>query len=275
MHFGKKSNKYPNMQDDYTLLIQGPANTITTLALNAYAQSHTNIVWSTWNDPATESILDRIPTSIKVIQTDVLLNSNLKNIDNNQSKYLQMVTSTKGLENITTPYTIKLRSDEFYSNLDPFINAFKINKIFTNNIFFRKTKTCVYHPSDHLMSGKTEWLLNMFKESKIECETESPKKRALKAYKTICNRTQRWYRNQYSPNYIVPELHLALNHMINRGETFQEKHLVDVNSTCKKHFDVVSCDQLGQYLITWDGQSYTNIARIFDPKKDIMTMNDL
>jgi len=92
--------------------------------------------------------------------------------NNAQNRYLHFFSVSLGLELCTTPYAIKLRSDEFYSNLQPFIDAVREtkNKIVTNDIFFRKQKEYPIHPSDHLVGGETELMRSVFSLAKSYCE---------------------------------------------------------------------------------------------------------
>ena len=63
---------------------------------------------------------------------------------------------------IQSEFAIKLRSDEFYSNLDKEILTLPETKVTTSNIFERDIHYKPFHLSDHIIIGKTLLLKNAF-----------------------------------------------------------------------------------------------------------------
>ena len=105
---------------------------------------HGYLVCSTWN----------IHKCVEEVKQHVID----KDIYNNQNVFFQNLTILMGLTCVHTEYTIKVRSDEIYTNLIPFIRSVLMNprKITTLNIFLRKTDWFPFHISDHIMGGKTK-----------------------------------------------------------------------------------------------------------------------
>jgi hypothetical protein len=162
-------------QNNFTLLIQGPISLYTVFMLYKYKDAFPIVV----SAPKPKNVKDS--KIVEEIQSIAGSDSNLslflyeqewpKDIYNEQNRYGQFFSTSLGLQACYTDYTIKIRSDEFYSNLEPFIEAVLDNttKLVTNDVFFRNS-TMPFHPSDHLMGGKTTLLKSIFNTSKLFCE---------------------------------------------------------------------------------------------------------
>jgi hypothetical protein len=150
--------------NDFTLVIQGPLhkNSIHG-ALNNYSEYTDNIIFSHWKTD-------------NVSMFDELRNKNIlfrgvgstphKNFNafNNQNVYYQVYTTLAGMEIVTTPYVIKLRSDQWYGDLVPFFEQVRRepSKYTCANLHFRPDNLYKYHPSDKLIGGRTVDLLKTF-----------------------------------------------------------------------------------------------------------------
>lgn len=150
--------------NDFTLVFQGPLhqNFIYGL-LNNYKEYTDNIVVSHWDSDN----LDLLEYFTEYnIQPTLVTNKSHKayNAYNNQNVYYQVYTTLSGLEKVTTPYVLKLRTDQWYGNLEPFLNAVRQepNKFICTNLHFRPDHICKYHPSDKLIGSNTQDLLKTF-----------------------------------------------------------------------------------------------------------------
>jgi len=150
--------------NDFTLVFQGPLhqNFIYGL-LNNYKEYTDNIVVSHWDSDN----LDLLEYFTEYdIQSTLVTNKSHKayNAYNNQNVYYQVYTTLSGLEKVTTPYVLKLRTDQWYGNLEPFFNAVRQepNKFICTNLHFRPDHICKYHPSDKLIGSNTQDLLKTF-----------------------------------------------------------------------------------------------------------------
>jgi hypothetical protein len=125
---------------------------------------HANVVISTWVD--TKVDFSNIPQTYNVVLTKLPSEGGHQNIN------YQILSTLKGLQFVKTDYVIKLRGDEYYSNLDyvAYEVAMNPNKIHCSSIFFRHWTFMEYHISDHIISGTTDNLKLMFESSKFNLE---------------------------------------------------------------------------------------------------------
>jgi len=140
---------------------------------------------------------------------------------------LQLVSTIEGLKRVKTKYSIKVRGDEFYNYTRLMELVLKNeNKIIVAPIFFRKMsyRNHRYHISDHLMAGKTDYLLNMFETAKLK------------------------YESTMSHDY-CKEWGLTMAHMWNMGfDKFNDLSLG--KEEMKKMFGIIAMDELKPYRVT-------------------------
>lgn len=153
---------------DVTIIIQG---LITQETYNFYVQSYPQIpiVISTWVNHNLD--LSYFPPNVRLVISK-------PPIDSGPQKMNYQFTSTlNGLMMVDTEYAIKVRGDEYYSNLNsikPIIEK-TTNKIYCSPIWFRHFKQWKYHISDHIIAGKTKNLKDMFKSAKVGYDSKSIK----------------------------------------------------------------------------------------------------
>ena len=94
---------------DVTILIQGK---ISQESYNYYVETFPQfpIVISTWSDHTLD--LSYFPNNLQFIQSKLPTDSGEQNMN------YQFVSTINGLNNVTTKYVIKVRGDEYYSNID-------------------------------------------------------------------------------------------------------------------------------------------------------------
>lgn len=117
-----------------------------------------NVVLSTWNDENIQGFV--FPKNwVVLLMPKPERYGNIHNLD------LQVTSTLNGLKYVKTPYTIKVRGDEFYLNLHRFVKEMKLKseQILCGNIFYRALHpNTFYHISDHFLGGTTENLGDMF-----------------------------------------------------------------------------------------------------------------
>ena len=223
----------------FTLLIQGPV--LRNLIVMSNQHKYLDTVVSTWHYPVLEeeaSLFAR--PNLKLIANHT---PDTTQIYNNQNRYFQFKSTYSGLLEVKTEYVIKVRSDEYYFNLNPAAAKFLSdpNKVLTNNVFFRKTKYMPYHPSDHLIVAKTELLKTVYEKCIHQCEKDGDK-------------LEEGYFNQI-PKRLVPEQQFAINVI----KTLEKKSfrlptkfkdLEKMREITRKHFDIINNQQLGKYFVT-------------------------
>lgn len=141
--------------ENVTILIQGK---VTQETYNFYVEKYPQypIVVSTWSDNNLD--LSYFPYNLQVVK------AKLPTIKGEQNMNYQFVSTINGLNCVQTEYVIKVRGDEYYSNIHTIEESIKSNpdKIWSAPIFFRHFKHFKYHISDHIIAGKTQELKFMF-----------------------------------------------------------------------------------------------------------------
>jgi len=146
------------MIEDLTIVIQGRCEE-EQLKLWIDNYSEWNVVLSTWIDFNFD--LD-FPKKWKIIKSQYPIRFvDMQNID------LQIVSTLNGLKEVNTQYAIKVRGDEFFSNLELVYDKMKevYPKVLVSSIFFRPLGLYLYHISDHFICSTTENLKLMFEKT--------------------------------------------------------------------------------------------------------------
>jgi hypothetical protein len=235
---------------DTTLVIQGALKE-ETYKFYCSMYPDTPKVFSTWVNNSREKAW-----SIKQDlhgPNDLFLENKKPNDHGVQNINLQTVSTLSGLHAVSTKYAIKLRGDEWYSNLSLVEELVRDNdeKIHTSSAFFRKWDLCPMHPSDHLMASSTKNLTTMFSSCLISI-----------------------LKNDFYPNInqcvgvlhhnvpMTPECLLAKAYM-----DAKLKKKIYSKEEFKNFFDIVPMDQLRYYKITANGIGKTWYSN-FNPHDD-------
>ena len=148
----------------FTILIQGPVNQVSLDNIKNYQQFGDVIVAT---DKGADADLARVAVDAGVKW--VLYNSpdepeHLEDTSRGSTFYKAINGIYHGLQECQTPYVIKVRSDERYSDLGPLIDLFleDTSKMVCGNIFFKPWKILPYHIGDHLYIASTSKLKNAF-----------------------------------------------------------------------------------------------------------------
>jgi hypothetical protein len=151
-----------------TIVIQGPPSEISLKHIDNY-RKYGEVIYSTYQ-PMPK--IDGLKTVIGNWYNFPVYNFG------NVAK--QVFTTLNGLQVVDTEYVIKVRTDEYYTNLNPFISKMLDNKdkYITNNIFFKGAVEPL-HPSDHMVGGRTELLLTGFSRIRDLLFTIMPENRHL------------------------------------------------------------------------------------------------
>lgn len=148
------------MNNDVSIIIQGPLNKISLGNINNYLKYGKVIISCYENDDLT------------LIKEEVLNNKNVeivknKNIDisqnifNQSNIFFQAYTCYNGAIKSNSKFTIKFRSDAYYSNLDKLMYNIKNypDRIHSLNSFFLRDSYEKFHPSDHMFASKTDFFI--------------------------------------------------------------------------------------------------------------------
>lgn len=138
-----------------SLLIAGPFSLNGLIMVEKYLSKFHSIVISTYLNRDCQYIKELKEkysnlSNIKIIENTL---PKINNYHNSQNIYYQCFSVIKGLECINTQFVIKLRSDEYYTNLDTILKTLPTDKISTNNVFVRDVSYKPFHLSDHMIVG--------------------------------------------------------------------------------------------------------------------------
>jgi hypothetical protein len=200
------------INENFSVLIQGPIheNILKQIKYCRNFIKKENIFYSAWYPVKNEDIII-YNEIINHIGYDNIRHTKLpiiNNIHNFSNIYYQSYNTLEGLYLVKTKYVIKIRSDEFYGNLEPMINYILEcpNKITSINYFFRKNDYVKYHISDHCLGGQTKDLHVMFNHAKLLCENVS-------TYKTT------YFQNN---DEIAPEIILCMGYLQSKGLMYEQ-----------------------------------------------------
>jgi len=178
---------------------------------------------STWKNTIAMLAINNVPDNFIIIENAFPEKCGYQNFN------LQLDSTITGLNKVDTEYVIKMRGDEYYSNIPYLLEKVKEfpELIHTSPVFFRRWKDYKLHISDHLIVGKTEYIKNMFvraKNTKLECQQK-----------------------KFSPEQI-----LTIEYLLSRGmNTLIGSKINDKSKdVMKKYFSVLDLKNLKDYRIT-------------------------
>lgn len=100
-----------------------------------------------------------IPSTWKHLNNfeDVRCKVKKNNYCNIYNVYYQVYTTYDGLKRCTTEYCVKTRCDELYCDWQEYLSNMRRypHKLMCNNVYFYKSRRCVYHASDHIIGCHT------------------------------------------------------------------------------------------------------------------------
>jgi hypothetical protein len=146
---------------------------------------------------------------------------------------LQTLTTLHGLEHVRTPWAIKVRCDEYYSDLGAFIERMKESprKIITNNVFFRKDAIHKFHISDHVIGGRAENMRATFRILKERCLRNEPGQ-------------------PRTPGWMPTEALIATSYLRHLGVEARRDRSKDL---MREYFDLVRVSEMGEFYCAYNG----------------------
>lgn len=142
---------------DCTILLQGR---IDKECFNLWVKNHkdSNVVVSVWEDEDLTKF--KIPKKWKVVINEYPL---FRFREQSNLDY-QIITTLKGIQHVDTKWVIKMRTDEYWSNLDKIYTKMltQPNKLLSGSMYFRKWGLYKFHCSDKIVAGTTDNLRLMF-----------------------------------------------------------------------------------------------------------------
>lgn len=237
--FLRRNNAVP-MFSDITFVIQG-VDVHTTFISSALAFLYGYLIISTWN---TYGNLKQISKHINQCQ-----------LYNNQNIFLQIHSTLLGLQRVTTKNVIKMRADEVFLNLIPFILKMydSPHKIITTNIFIRKTAHFPYHCSDYILGGSKNNIEDMFKNANL----------------LIHNREHTKLPKLFNFHCWVPEQILTVGYLLSHYPLYYILEY-DCATLMNLHFDSIDLHSLNLFQVVFTKWDYDENG-VLGSKKVIIT----
>ena len=245
-----------------TILLQGK---ILQETIDFYIENYptANVVISTWID--SELNFSNLPETYNVILSKLPKEGGHQNIN------YQVKSTVNGLKFIETDYVIKVRGDEYYSNLDYVAYEVAMNsfKIHCSPIFFRHWEFMPYHFSDHIIGGTLKNLKLMFE------STEYNLKHGL-----VYNQ-----RGQERFDFWEPEINLTRSYLMAKEP--KKWGIVDGRQLMVDNFEILDIKRLEPYKIvanifktSWtegfvpeQNYSISNVNKLFLPESAAYDVN--
>lgn len=145
---------------DCTIVLQGRIND-ECLKLWIENYSDKNVILSVWEDEELWKYHFPDNWEIYVNQYPIVRFWEHANLD------YQIITTLRGLNAVKTKYAIKMRCDEYWTNVETIYERVLLNdkKIVSGSMFFREWGMYKFHCSDKILAGTTDNLKCMFNQT--------------------------------------------------------------------------------------------------------------
>ncbi|MFT4967333.1 MAG: hypothetical protein ACI9CD_000334 [Candidatus Deianiraeaceae bacterium] len=221
-----------NMINDVTLLIQGKMHHNILKMVEEYKDIFPNIIISTWKQERDEFAF---PKNVIFIEKEL---PEIHSQFNQVNSYYQISSTLNGLLHIKTKHTLKVRSDEFYSNLDKVVKQYDGRKMLCSNIFFCQiTKKNLFHISDHCFLAATDILKTTFQ--------------ALESYHRNNLDFHNILNNTFSIERRIAVFYLAKKYGYDVNELLK-MNTRECYKTMRKKFNIFDIESLRPYEVKWN-----------------------
>jgi len=168
-------------RQDTTIVLQGyPSIGITERLIETYCLKFDHVIYSTWHDfvrpdahtsQAQARGIIRFCSQFPNIKVVLASLPSTATIWNDRNVYYQAMSTLNGLRLVDTPFTIKVRADYPYDMAESTLTILgkTPDKIVANNVFFLKDWQTKYHPGDHVIAGRTQYLRDGFEIATSRC----------------------------------------------------------------------------------------------------------
>lgn len=223
------------------------------------------VIVSCWDvDP--KHVIDRVPNDVELIVNKLKENDsyNFQNI-----KY-HLESTINGLKRVTTPFAVKVRGDEYFTDLRRFVASvyFHPTKLTVCNFFFRKS--VLFHPSDHMFGGSTKTLTDMFLNSK----------KMLAGYKKNQNVEveELGLSKKYTFKWLTAEMTFCLSYLKTKGidvlSDIKNMTIDEIESyhrnIINQHYKLVRASDLGYFLFRYKSNTDRSGPTAFTNEEDFL-----
>ena len=223
------------------------------------------VIVSCWNvDP--KHIIDKVPNDVELIV------NKLKEDDsyNFQNIKYHLDSTINGLKKVDTPFVVKVRGDEYFTNMKRFVASVYLNpkKLTVCNFFFRKS--VLFHPSDHMFGGSIETLMDMFSNSK----------KMIAGYKKNQNVKveEIGLSKEYTFKWLTAEMTFCLSYLKTKGvdviSDIKGMTTDEISSyhrnIIKQHYSLVRASELGYFLFRFKSNTNREGPTAFTNEEDFV-----
>lgn len=149
----------------FTILIQGPLRNQLSLEAIPFYKKYGKVIFVHYDY---DDMREYEKLGVELLKIYEPITDNIFNFNNT---FLQTNGVLNGLYKVTTEFTIKVRSDESFPNLDKFIENILQNpdKIHVTNLYSFKDEEHKFCLGNHIFAGKTSLMLNAFQWANDAC----------------------------------------------------------------------------------------------------------
>lgn len=150
---------------DTTIVVQGRLNNHSLTHLKDYRKIGPVIVVG-WEYETPETLeLARANCKQAGAELVILTTPPVGAIFNSQNTYAHAMSTSTGMSLVRTEYAIKVRGDEFYENLQPFVERLKSEpyRTWCSSVYFRRDVQHKFHLGDHIIAGRVSTLSPAFR----------------------------------------------------------------------------------------------------------------
>ena len=228
----------------FDLVIQGPLNTTSLEKINDISDQFEKIIISHWDCDKVQYNSDSLD-NVFVTSQPLPDREKTNGVMKDSTFYYSISSTFSGLKLCKSKYTIKMRSDEIYSDFTPLKEKLLEDdeKFVFGNIFAKPWSHSPYHIGDHLFAAKTEHLYEGYK---------------------FLYESYTYGKNLISDSWLIqgfPQTQTAESIL---AKSFLKAKNIDMKSwrrkeTLQKNFDIVDINKLGDYVARWvqGGETYT------------------
>ena len=148
-------------KEELTIVIQGPINETSLSNIPNY-KKFGKVIVSYWD---TDEVFEKDP-DVTYISNPLPPREEAHGILKDSTFYWAVCSTHYGVQASTTKYTIKVRSDEYFTDLNPFLDALSETEDFVvcGSIFCRSGFEKPYHMGDHIFACKTTTMKSTYQE---------------------------------------------------------------------------------------------------------------
>lgn len=170
----------------------------------------------------------------------------------------QCLTMINGLRYVNTPYVVKVRSDEYRTNMYHFLGKMFVNsdKIVTDNVFFRPTNHRMFHCGDHSQGAKTSHLTAMFTNA-----LEILKKYPMCDSKKGLSPEAFGLEERYNMDGVYAEQFLVFGYLKYKKEKIDQDRATEI---MRRNFECVDVRDMGEYIINCNNCASWDNALTYD-----------